>query len=674
MMTGERTRRNCTFSQVVLAIVAIAFQATALLAAPANVDFTGAKSSSAEKLRRVLSEQLGEIESSGLTPARADDAAWYLGSFYRKQGFPTAEVTFQIRGSRLVLIVREGLQTFVQSLSFTGNRTFPDKTLYAYMIGVAPEQLAKARLPYTESEVAAGAGRVRDYYASEGFLDAAVDASGTRIVSGGQQADLVVRIVEGPRFYVGAISFTGTPGFEREALLEALTLKPDAAFAPTILDDIERNLRSFYRAKGHFSAQVAAMADRTQMHGGRVPVTIVCSPGPRFRIGKVEVRGTDRLRPGFMEKRFAPLTGKVYDPARLEERYRQLLRTGLFKSLHVRPIPAAGDTLNLDVEVEEAKAKEIGFEVGYGSYDGFSVGVRAGDRNFRGFGRPLSLSIQYSQRGLQGELLHINPWLMDTTWSLRSSLYSLAREELGYSKLSAGLRFDLKRSLAPKWEAGAYLVVENTDITDLEIDEALVGPTSYLLAAVGLTQTFDHRDDMLNPTRGWVFTTSADLDALNGQLAFARLAVRYSWYRSFGKTLLGIGARAGWIIPTGGENSVPIDLRYFNGGSTTVRSYADRELGPKDLSDNPLGGELNTVVNIEWDFPIAGAFGGAVFADAGSLTRDASFSGNDLRYALGLGLRYQLPIGPIRIDYGYNPSPKPGDEPGAFHLSFGFAF
>lgn len=123
-----------------------------------------------------------------------------------------------------------------------------------------------------------------------------------------------------------------------------------------------------------------------------------------------------------------------------------------------------------------------------------------------------------------------------------------------------------------------------------------------------------------------------------------------------------------------GDEVVPIDLRFVNGGGTTVRSFAERKLGPKDAGDYPLGGNFFTVFNAEWDFPIAGALGGALFADAGNLVGESAVSLDDMRYAVGVGLRYQLPIGPVRIDYGYNPSPKTGEASGAFHLSFGFAF
>ena len=663
------------FLRSAMAVMAVAcvLQAGGKSAA-AEVAFAGVKSFTETELRNTLAEQLREIDAAGLTAARADDAAWYLGAFYRKQGFPNSEVTFQIRRSALVLKVHEGERVLVDSLKFIGNRTFDEKILAEYMVGIAPERLVKSKLPFNGTEFATGVERVVAFYQSEGFLDVAVKLTGTEITAGGTKASLVLRISEGPKYFLGAITFAGHPLLPREELLAALALKPEMPFAPFLADHLRRTLQTHYRSKGFFTATVEAHGDRTRTRGGRVPVTFVCEPGGRFRVGAVVPRGMDRLSPEFIGKRFESLTEKIYDPAKLEERYRQLIKTGLFRSLHVRPVPDGPDTLNLEVEVEEAKAKEIGFELGYGTYDGAIAGFTIGDRNFLRRGRSLKLSLQYSQRGFRGELLYVDPWLFDSEWMLRAKLYSAFRDEIGYSKATEGLQLELTRHFTPHWEAGGYAVFETTKISKLSIDERLVGPKDYALAAVGLTQTLDYRNNVTNPTRGWVFTTSGDLDTLDGSVAFARASARYSWYRTFGKTLLGIGARAGWIIPVGDESGVPIDLRCFNGGGVTVRSFAERKLGPKDIGGSPLGGDFYTVFNAEWDFPVKGAFGGAVFADAGNLLGASTVSLDDMRYAIGVGLRYQLPIGPVRLDYGYNPSPKPGDASGAFHLSFGFAF
>ena len=113
-------------------------------------------------------------------------------------------------------------------------------------------------------------------------------------------------------------------------------------------------------------------------------------------------------------------------------------------------------------------------------------------------------------------------------------------------------------------------------------------------------------------------------------------------------------------------------------GGLILLALAVRELagfGPHDRGGFPIGGEFYTIFNVEYTFPIFGELQGAIFTDAGNLLPDADNPGfNDMRYAIGAGLRYKLPIGPIRLDYGVNPDPKPREDFGAFHFSFGFAF
>ena len=106
-----------------------------------------------------------------------------------------------------------------------------------------------------------------------------------------------------------------------------------------------------------------------------------------------------------------------------------------------------------------------------------------------------------------------------------------------------------------------------------------------------------------------------------------------------------------------------------------MRSFDERDLGPHDRGGNPIGGEFFTIFNVEYTFPLYQELLGAVFVDAGNLLPDARSPGlNDMRYGIGVGLRYNLPIGPVRLDYGVNPNPREDEAFGAFHFSFGFAF
>ena len=640
----------------------------------ADVQFSGARAVPEILLREVVAEQLEDIQTKGATPARADDAAFFLTAFYHKQGYSRATVGYALRGSIVVFKIFEGPRAALRSVSFVGNKSVDAGILARFFSGVPLADVATANLPYHEADVTAGAERVRSYYMSEGWLDAFVETTQTRLSADGTAANIVVGIVEGKRSFFGAVTFAGDTRYTTPELIGALGAKPEGPFNPALINVMQGSLRSWLRGRGHFAAEVVATADATLATAGRIPVRFEVQAGPKFRVNGISQKGLDRVKPEFLVQRFKKVTHTDYNPALVDEKYRELLRTGLFRTLRIVPKKTGPDQLTLDIEVEEAKQKEFGFEIGFGSYDGLIAIVRAGDRNFLRTGRPLTIELQSSQRGFEGEILHVNPWFLDSDWTLRTRLFSQFRDEEGYSHKGAGLRLEASRKLTSRWEVSGFTEFGYTTVSPVEIDPTLLGPLDYTLAAVGVTQKFDYRDDPLNPRRGYIFSNSLELDALDGQLAFGRVSARYSYYRTIGKSLLAAGVRFGWNIPVGEAADVPIDLRYFNGGGGTVRSFAERDLGPKDATGHPLGGSFYTVANVEWDFPFTDAFGGALFVDAGNLTSDATPGLQNMRLGIGAGLRYNLPIGPMRLDFGYNPSRREGEDMGAAHFSFGFAF
>ncbi len=641
-----------------------------------RVEFAGAKSFTEAELTAAVAEQIREFTESGLTPARGDDTAFYLGTFYRKKGFATAHAEYEIRGDKLVLKISEGPRSLLRAVTFTGNRSLPEATLWEYFLGATKERLAKEpeMFPFNAGEVASGADRVRGLYVSEGFLDAIVDATKIDLAENGTRASVTVRIEEKQRYVFGDVQFHGDSPFTREQLVAAMGEPVGGPFSTTKVANAQRNIQAFLKTSGYYQAEVAVAADPTKAAHGRVAVRFEVKPGRVFHFGDVTVKGSDRLRADFLPKRFAHLKGEKYDPAKLDETFREMLRTGLFKNLRISPAPVGKDELRLDLTAEEAKAREIGATIGAGSYEGVSVGIRLADRDLFGRGRPLSLGVDYSQRGVRGELLYVDPWLFDTRFSLRSRLFSATRDEDGYSKKEVGWRYDLSRKPLPHLEVGAFVEQEKVTLTSTGIDLTQLGPTDYFLTSVGITTSIDYRDDPTNPSRGFIFTNATDFSTIDGEPAFTRYTVRFSYYLPVRKLLFAFGARSGLIAPIADRASIPIDVRYFSGGGTTVRSFAERALGPRSRSGDPLGGDFFTVFNAEMTFPIIAGLQGATFVDAGNLVSSDKIGFSDMRYAVGLGLRYKLPIGPLRLDYGVNPSPQSGEARGAFHFSFGFAF
>ena len=644
-------------------------------AAANKIEFTGEKSFTEQELRTAQTEAIREITLEGVTPARADDLAFYVGSYYRKAGFSQVAVDYEIKGGKVLIKIKEGPRSLLRAINFTGNRAVDAATLYQYMIGATSKDLAKdpSKFPYTAAEVDAGVDRVRGLYLSKGYLNVAVDASGVQLSADGTRADVTVRITEGQVFSIGEITFTGNTLYARDQLVTALGESTSGPFAPGIADVMQRNLQSYYKAHGYYQAEVTATGDPLEAVGGHVPISFAVVPGALFRFGGVaatnETKGA-RLRPDFLPKRFASLHGEVYDPKKIDETYREMLRTGLFDNLRISLTPTPKNELEIDLTATEAKSKEVGFTIGYGSYEGFSVGTRLADRDLFGNGRPLTFSVDYSQRGVRGELLYVDPWFLDSKYTMRDRLFSEERDELGYDKNGLGVRTDFTRKALPHLELGIFAAASHENVTSTGIDEDLLGPLDYTVATVGLTQNSDFRNDPINPQRGFIFNSSFEVSTVAG-VTFTRSLGRFSYYLPLGKTMLAVGARGGYM--SSNIDNIPIDLRFFNGGENTVRSFAERELGPKSHG-NPIGGNEYTVFNIEYTFPIAGALDGATFFDAGSLKNTDDSTSGDLRYGVGLGLRYKLPIGPVRLDYGVNPDRRNGEAFGAFNFSFGFAF
>ena len=671
------------------------------------IEFRGQQAFKEKELRSQLKEEITTVEDYGLSPARADDLAFFLEVFYRKHGYARVNVHYVIESqNRLRLDITEGPLMTLGKVIFDGNIQEPTDKLFEYVVGPTRERYSKLEknLPFVAADMEEGAKLVHRLYIAEGFLDSVVDRPRYVFHDQTNQVDAVIPIHEGRQYFFGITSFSGQTIYDSETLRGQMSDLLQQPYTDARVADIPRRLEAYYKARGYYDVKVDATAAPDDAVNGRVPVQVVISAGAVYHFDSVTVNGLDRLRPSYVVKRFSRLEGKTYSPDVLDERFRTLMRTGLFNLLQIKPVPVDGHLLRLDISAEEAKSKEFGLSVGYGTYEGGIVGVQFRDRDLFGYGRPLTTSIEVSQRGYKGEILYEDPFFFDTDFAFKARLAAIRFDFDGYSKFDLGGRLELTRKITKYDEAGLIFSVRHVKIISADIKPVFLGDQNYFVNTIGLTNTLDMRESPYVTPRGFLINNTLDLasSAFGSDIEFIRGTIRTGYYlplgpkpltpgvvedkpgtplqRWFQQSWIGFGARAGIIhsltVSGPGEaTAIPIDERFFNGGSDTVRSFGERDLGPHDHRGHPLGGEFFTVFNVEYTFPIFGELQGAVFIDAGNLLPTSEEPGlDDMRYAIGAGLRYKLPVGPIRLDYGVNPDPHPDEDFGAFHFSFGFAF
>jgi outer membrane protein assembly complex protein YaeT len=655
--------------------------------AASRVLFSGNEHFPEDQLRQPLADPLLSIQNQGLTAPLADDTAYYLEVFYRRHGYPNVNVTYQIRGRELKLNISEGRYYKLGKINFAGNQSFPPSSLNDYMIGTTRARLSQFQkeLPFVQADLEAGIGLLKNYYISQGFPNVQIEPLQFRFDEALDAVDVTVTIKEGPKFVFGTIAFPDVPGIPESAFqAKANELEnPPKPYSDSAVSNLQRDVLFILKQYGHVTAQVSVNADITAARGGAVPVKVNIAPGPVYQFGRIIVHQTPnaRLRPDFLPNRFQQLIGQTYSPLKLQELDSEMITTGLFDSLDFQEMATPDDTVQLTLNPFESKQKYFSIFGGYDTFYGVIFGGSFSDRDVGGEGHVFSAAAEITSRGPKGKISYEDPWFLNTKLDFLTELGIEDQSLYGYTYVDEYLRANLTAKYgktlttgSKEYQSGIFMLLRNANLSQINITpESLVGPTSYELVSFGLTQTIDRRDNPLNPRKGWILELAvSDSELLRNYINFLTLTERFSLYIPVGPTVLAAGVRFGTILPSeGGVLGIPIEERFFSGGATTVRSFLERELSPKDVGNNPLGGLSRSVFNLEDDFPIYAGVIGAVFFDSGGLGNSPF---DNFSTGVGLGLRYNLPVGPIRVDYGINPAPRKNDSFGAFNLSFGFAF
>ncbi|MBP6603180.1 MAG: BamA/TamA family outer membrane protein [Verrucomicrobiales bacterium] len=653
------------------------------------VRIQGLQSVSPDQASSWISSQLKYVESSGVTGAKADDLAYFLENAMREQGFREATVDWKLEGSgentKIILTASEGNSLMVGAIDITGNDELEDAAVIELLTALTRKRLEKKpeeAIPYVARDIEQGRAKVASFYRLLGFRKVEVDL--TPNYRDGK-ANLSLTVVEGIRSQVGKIAFPVPPtpvvGKTFPKIESEFSGK---TFTGAVPGTVAARVKSAAVNAGYFYAKIEAEESGSLVVDGieHVDLVVNASWGAPVGLSGLNVEGNEKVKDEFFAKHFGGLIDRPYSPTETNKAVEELLQTGAFETVRTDLAEQPDGTYLLDIDVQEGYSRTLGVYGGFTNYEGPVAGFEFRNLNLFGTVRKIDSAIEFSKRGGRGEIEYSDPWFLDTKNQFRGALFALNRSEEGYEKFKTGGRYELSRKFGKEKKDSIALFGEAayTDVHDADIDPVFLGDRKYFSSQIGISLTHDRRDNPRRPRKGYIAQTSLSTatDLLGSEVEYLKATGRLGYYLPVGDNTLRLGARAGMISPTGDTAAIPIDLRYFSGGPDSVRSFQERSLGLHDpTSGDPVGGNFYTLFNVEYEVPLPLFDGLSIvpFADAGNLLFDDSDASlDDLRYAIGLGLRYETPIGPLRAEYGFNPDQRPGEPQGTFHVGFGFAY
>lgn len=644
------------------------------LQAETQIDIRGLESTSKGEVLEMLAGRLVYVREKPASAWRADDAAYMVEQILRNDGYPEVEVSGEMVSSdRILLSVKEGVRRSLGTVEVETEGETENLVKLFKMPFQKRSMMKQGDTPYREDHVAEGLDFVLNQLKSEGYWQADVRLSSSEIDPETGKMNIKLTVLRGTRFKM-ATPVVDSPdgrGVKRSATTwESFVGK----WATTeTINQLKAAMVEAFISRGYPDAEIimtSRLGEELYYTNFRIEL------GTRVKLLEVKTEGLEKTKPKRIGEIVEPLIGEWYDEAGMNRTIRDLLATGAYRSVRVETEQVTNKRINATLHFEETKAKEIALSAGVGSFDGPLFRSMYTDRNFMGQLRALTAGFELNARGLLGEVKLADPWWRENT-SHELRWYAMNKSYEGYSTLESGVESRWKWGLNDHFSLGSHIGYSFVNANQEGLPSVLLGDTVYSHIRLGVIPSWDYRDNPVIPTKGWHMSFPTQLGMALGEEAqgYMKLGMDGAWYYPINKKYqYGVGGSLQWVIPSENIKDLPIDLRVFNGGSRSVRSFPERELGPSSGGD-PYGGSISWAIQNELSRPIYGPLRLVSFIDAGALSGNyTGLLGGELEVAAGLGLRVNSPIGQIRLEYGHNMTQDRGEPDGTWHFAIGTTF
>ncbi|MFN7951239.1 MAG: BamA/TamA family outer membrane protein [bacterium] len=538
-------------------------------------------------------------------------------------------------------------------------------------------------------------GALIDYYKSVGFAEATVGIARMESVDEGVVA--VFPVDRGPLYRIGTVSIEGSRADIADLVAAKLTAATGDLYRTVDVDAVAAALEKELQSVGYLAARVEASVELvpTPIAGGGEPtegaaeVAFRIAPGPLYRVTDLVLLGANETRKGVVKRAFALEPGALLTPGGLADTQKNVRDLEVFDAIQVAPVgldvsahaDAVVEPIDVPVKVQVRERPRTELDLGFGYDTDRGASGRFTFRQLNLFDRAKKLTVNgtYGQRDKGSTVVLSDPRLFGSSFKgALSGAYSDTDLE-AFDQRSIRVGGSVSRALPWDLTAAFEVGYELTDTSNVVADDPDApepGTSRELLLTPSLA--YDSRDDLLYPTRGTFASVSIGLSsrAYLSDDNFVRYDLQARRYQTLADGIVAVASvRFTDVDLYGSTTVVPTPELLFTGGTSTVRGFEEDRIGPLDSNGKPLGGGARLLGNLELRFPLVWLLEGALFVDAGEITRTIAAATIDkFQVGAGAGIRLRSPVGPLRLDVGYPVVAGAAPDGVGFHFSFGYPF
>src|ERR1700730_5091094 len=660
-----------------------------------------------------IRHELNLKTGSPLDEQALEQARQKVVEMYQKRGYPDTDVQYKVdvneeRGTaRVTFAISEGRKAVVKTIRFVGNTAIKSKRLRKEMKTKENNILGfltgAGRL--NNQQLDGDVQKIKELYQDNGYADVQVtDVRIDRLDK--KNVAITIYINEGQQYHVGTVAIECLHIVTEANLRKVIKVTEGKVFSPQKLQKDIKSVEDAYGVAGYADAKVNV--ETTPGGPALVNLSYKVDEGIQSFVEHINISGNSRTKDKVIRREIVLSPGDVFDTVRVDISKKRLEGLQYFERVDTyasdTAVPGRKD---LNVIVQEKRTGSLNFGLGFSSTDGL-VGfaeLSQGNfditywRTFTGAGQKFRARVQLGTQRKDASLELTEPYFLDQRLSLggrlfydESNYYSDVYDQRNYG-FDIFLRKPITNFLSARLdytiqEISIYNISSSiTNQLDLLIRE---GGERNLESRMTIGLTYDTRDSAFLTRKGTRadFSTYTAGGFLGGTVQIYGFDLEASQYFHLPfDTILLLNGEVAVASTWGGQNIVPIYDRLYLGGANNLRGFKFRDVGPKDDNGNPIGGSTLARFTLEYTVPIIERVRAAVFYDGGFVNAGAwSFSPEQIPSTkgrssggfaqdIGIGVRLDLPIGPIRLDYGFPIQEDSfSSKSGQFQFSVGYQF